>query len=106
MTTEPQTAADHAPTSPEIVRAAPPQVLAVTPHGRSLLFTLEAGQGIPPHRHPGAHAVLAVLSGELEVRTQGTRTVAAGEVVTHDGNEPISLLARQAGQVLVTLLGG
>ncbi|CAM4007655.1 cupin domain-containing protein [Deinococcus frigens] len=99
MTTE------HAP-STDIQRAAPPRVLAVTPHGRSLLFTLEAGQGIPPHRHPGAQAVLAVLSGEIEVTTQSAQTLGAGQVVTHDGNEPISLLARQPGQVLVTLLGG
>ncbi|QLG11197.1 cupin domain-containing protein [Deinococcus sp. D7000] len=100
MTTE-QTLAPTA-----IRRGTPPQVLAVTPHGRSLLFTLEAGQGIPPHRHPGAHAVLAVLSGEIEVTAQATQTVGAGEVVTHDGNESISLLARQPGRVLVTLLGG
>lgn len=35
-------------------RAAPPQVLAVTPHGRSLLFTLEAGQGL---RHTATPAL-------------------------------------------------
>lgn len=87
-------------------RAAPPQVLAVTPHGRSLLFTLEAGQGLAPHRHPGAQAVVAVLTGEIEVTAQGTRIMGAGEVLTHDGNVPISLLARQPGRVLVTLLGG
>lgn len=92
--------------STDIQRATPPQVLAATPHGRALLFTLEAGQGIPPHRHPGAAVVLAVLSGEIEVRMQGTQTLQAGEVMTHDGNEAISLLARQPGQVLVTLLGG
>lgn len=90
----------------DIQRAAPPQIVAVTPHGRALLFTLEAGQGMPPHRHPGAQAVLAVLSGEIEVRAQTTQTLNAGEVLTHDGNEPISLLALQPGQVLVTLLGG
>ncbi|CAM3398069.1 cupin domain-containing protein [Deinococcus saxicola] len=90
----------------DIQRAAPPQVLTATPHGRSLLFTLEAGQGIPPHRHPGAQAVLAVLSGQIEVRAQTTQTLKAGEVVVHDGNQQISLLALQPGQVLVTLLGG
>jgi quercetin dioxygenase-like cupin family protein len=99
MTTE-RTAAT---TTPQ--RAAPPQVIAVTPHGRSLLFTLEAGQGIPPHRHPGAQVVLAVLAGEIEVATEATQTVKAGEVVAHDGNGSISLLARQPGKVLVTLLG-
>ncbi|MDV6374717.1 hypothetical protein [Deinococcus arenicola] len=89
-----------------IQRAAPPQVLAATPHGRALLFTLEAGQGIPPHRHPGASVIVAVLSGQIEVRAQTTQMLGAGEVTTHDGNGQISLLALQPGQVLVTLLGG
>ncbi|GAA4021055.1 hypothetical protein GCM10022631_38780 [Deinococcus rubellus] len=92
--------------STDIQRAAPPQVLKVTPHGRALLFTLEAGQGVPPHRHPGAQVILAVLSGVVEVRTQHPQMLEAGSVTTHDGDETISLLAHQPGQVLVTLLGG
>lgn len=89
-----------------IRRAAPPQVLTATPHGRALLFTLEAGQGIPPHRHPGASVVLAALSGEIEVWAQATQTLKAGEVMTHGGDNPVSLVARQPGRVLITLLGG
>lgn len=49
---------------------------------------------------------MAVLTGEIEVTAQDTRIMGAGEVLTHDGNVPISLLARQPGRVLVTLLGG
>ncbi|GGL74334.1 hypothetical protein GCM10010840_10530 [Deinococcus aerolatus] len=90
--------------APDIQRAAPPQVMAVTPGGRSLLFTLEPGQGIPPHRHPGSQVLLAVLSGEVEVRAPDMQVARAGEVLVHDGDGSISLLARQSAQVLVTLL--
>ncbi|GGL97631.1 hypothetical protein [Deinococcus aerophilus] len=85
---------------------AAPQVLAATPGGRALLFTLEAGEGLPPHRHPGAQVVLAVLSGEVEVRAgeAGPQTVGAAGVVTHDGDHVISVLALRSAQLLVTLL--
>ncbi|BDP41985.1 hypothetical protein DAETH_19540 [Deinococcus aetherius] len=74
-------------------RAQPPQVLAATPGGRSLLFHLNAGEGVPRHGHPGARVVIAVLSGELHV--------------THDGKQPLALEAAGPDtRVLVTLLGG
>ncbi|WP_102126691.1 cupin domain-containing protein [Deinococcus planocerae] len=89
-------------------RAQPPQVLAATAGGRSLLFHLDAGEGVPRHGHPGARVVLAVLSGEVHVTTdEGTRTLHGAEVITHDGNEPLALEADQSDtRVLVTLLGG
>ncbi|WP_216318242.1 cupin domain-containing protein [Deinococcus aestuarii] len=89
-------------------RAQPPQVLAATPGGRSLLFHLNEGEGIPRHAHPGARVVIAVLSGTLHVTTgEGTRTLHGAEVVTHDGDRPLALAAAGPGtRVLVTLLGG
>lgn len=90
-----------------MTRARPPQVLAATPAGRSLLFHLEAGEGVPRHAHPGARVVLAVLNGELHRTTAaGPRVLAAAEVLVHDGNEPLVLEATRPGtRVLVTLLG-
>lgn len=87
-------------------RAQPPQVLAATPGGRCLLFQLEAGEGVPAHRHPQAQVVVAVLSGELHLTAgEDTRALCGGEVITHDGNRPIALEAVQPGtRVLVTLL--
>lgn len=89
-------------------RAGPPQVLATTTGGRSLLFHLNAGEGVPRHQHPGAQVVIAVLSGELRLTTdEGTRALCGAEVTTHDGSQPIALEAAQPDtQVLVTLLGG
>lgn len=86
-------------------RAEPPQVLAATPAGRSLLFHLNAREGVPRHQHPGAAIVLAVLGGRLWVETEGPRELGAGEVLTHDGDHPIALEARQPDtRFLVTLL--
>lgn len=89
-------------------RAQPPQVLAATPGGRSLLFHLNAGEGVPRHGHPGARVVIAVLSGKLHVTTdEGTRTLRGAEVITHDGNQLLALEAAEPDtRVLVTLLGG
>lgn len=88
-------------------RAQPPQVLAATSAGRSLLFHLEAGEGVPRHAHPGARVVLAVLSGELRLTTDaGPLVLPAAEALAHDGNEPLALEATRPGtRVLVTLLG-
>lgn len=95
-------------TDAPIKRAQPPRVLAATPGGRSLLFHLGAGEGVPRHQHPQAQVVIAVLSGELHVHTdEGTQTLYGAEVTTLEGDRPVALEALQAGtQVLVTLLGG
>lgn len=89
-------------------RAGPPQVLAATPGGRSLLFRLNAGEGVPRHQHPQAQVVIAVLSGELRVVTdEGTRVLSSTEVLTQGGDRPVALEAAQPDtQVLVTLLHG
>lgn len=91
-----------------MTRAQPPQILAATPGGRSLLFHLNAGEGVPRHGHPGARVVIAVLSGELRITMdEGTRTLHGAEVMAYDGAQPLALEAAQAGtRVLVTLLGG
>lgn len=87
-------------------RAAPPEVLVRTEHGRSLLFSLDAGEGVPEHTHPGQTVVLAVLAGRVDVTRDSAASLNAGEVITHDGAQPLSMMAAQAGtRVLVTLLG-
>ncbi|GAA5511653.1 hypothetical protein Dcar01_00365 [Deinococcus carri] len=89
-------------------RTPPPQVLAATAGGSSLLFHLDAGEGLPRHQHPQNQVVMAVLSGALYVTTDvGTRALSAAEVIIHEGGQPLALAATAPGtRVLVTLLGG
>lgn len=85
-------------------RATPPQVLTKTPNGRTMLFTFEAGQGVPPHKHAHAHVTIAVLSGQVAVTTDQLRAMQAGEVTTYAGDGDISLLAQADSRVLVCLV--
>lgn len=88
-----------------MTRAAPPEILTKTTSGRTLLFTLETGNVIPPHRHPNAQVTIAILNGEVDVTTgNATRTLQGGEVITHATDAEVSLHARQASRVLVCLL--
>lgn len=90
-------------------RASPPLVVTATPHGRVLRFELEAGEGIPLHQHPGAQVVVTVLSGQIEVTTEdaqtpGIQALKATELLTHDGDRPLSLLATEQSSVVVILI--
>ena len=85
-------------------RAAPPEILTSTPHGRTLLFTFAAGQGVPTHKHAAARVTVAVLGGQIEVTTDHKQLLSAGEVLTHDGDHEISLLAQVESRVLVCLI--
>ncbi|WP_135229213.1 hypothetical protein [Deinococcus fonticola] len=87
-----------------MTRAAAPDILTKTTSGRTLLFTLQAGNVIPPHRHAHAQVTIAVLSGEVEVTTAEVRTLNGGEVLTHAGDAEVSMHARQDSRVLVCLL--
>lgn len=85
-------------------RAAPPQILTSTPSGRTLLFSFEAGQGVPPHRHLNARVTIAVLSGEVEVSAENVATLSTGEVTVHEGSSEVSLRALTDSRVLVCLI--
>lgn len=86
-------------------RAEPPQLLCATPHGRVLLFTVQAGQGLPSHRHPQHWGVVTVLSGTLTVTFGGMQTLSRSGVFRFDANEPIELLASADDtRFLVTLI--
>ncbi|AZI44551.1 cupin domain-containing protein (plasmid) [Deinococcus psychrotolerans] len=85
-------------------RAEPPQIITATPHGRVLRFTFAAGEGVPTHKHPGAQVVVTVLSGQVEVTAEESCTLKAAEILTHDGDQPLSLFATQDSSVVVTLI--
>ncbi|WP_019011765.1 cupin domain-containing protein [Deinococcus aquatilis] len=86
-------------------RAEPPQILWAAPHGRVLLFTLQAGQGLPSHRHPQHWGSVTVLSGTLVATFHGVQNLSKSDVFRFDANEPIELLAAtDSTQFLVTLI--
>ena len=86
-------------------RADPPQILCATPHGRVLLFNLQAGQGLPSHRHLQHWGVVTALSGALTVTFGEIQTLSPSEVFRFDANEPIELrAATDDTRFLVTLI--
>ncbi|MFB6141546.1 MAG: cupin domain-containing protein [Halosimplex sp.] len=80
--------------------------------GRGVLFdapktvrlALEAGERVPPHRHPDEEIVCYVVEGELEL-TLGDDTVElrAGDVARFAGDQDISPAAREDSVALLVL---
>lgn len=91
-------------TNTAMKRAAPPEILTSTAHGRTLRFTFAAGEGVPTHSHANAQVTIAVLEGQMQVNTDTQHHLGAGQVLTHHGNNEISLLALTDSQVLVCLI--
>jgi len=68
--------------------------------GRSVLFegepktvrlTLEAGERVPAHQHPGREIVCHVTSGRIEMTLgEETHTLEEGEIARFDGDQDIS----------------
>lgn len=87
-------------------RPTAPEVLVKAPGGRALLFHYQAGEGLPPHTHADQAVVVAVLSGQLELRVGEARHhLRAGDVRQVQTQGLFSSLALEDGTtVLVTLL--
>lgn len=78
-------------TKPEITRLG---TLEKTPHTevfdhdapRTVRLKLDAGQQMPPHRHPGTNIVLHLLTGELDlVLDDETYALAPGDLIRFSG---------------------
>ncbi|ELZ22663.1 cupin 2 barrel domain-containing protein [Halosimplex carlsbadense 2-9-1] len=81
--------------------------------GRGVLFegapktvrlALDAGDRVPPHRHPDTEIVCYVVDGEVEM-TLGDETVdlAAGDAARFSGDQDISPKAREDSVALLVL---
>jgi quercetin dioxygenase-like cupin family protein len=84
--------------------------LTETPHAvvfdtddpRTVRLELEAGEEIPPHRHPDTNVVLYLQSGALELTLDGeTYSLSADDVIRFDGNQDISPRAVEPSTALV-----
>ena len=81
--------------------------------GRGVLFdgepktvrlALDAGDEVPPHRHPGRVIVCHVLEGEIAMSLDDdTLALGAGDVVRFDGDQDISPAAETDAVALLVL---
>jgi quercetin dioxygenase-like cupin family protein len=81
--------------------------------GRGVLFggdpkvvhlRLEAGESVPPHRHPGETVVFHVLDGEFALTVgEATERLSAGAVARFDGAQDISPSAETDAEALLVL---
>lgn len=71
---------------------------------RTVRLALEAGDEVPPHRHPDRDVLFHVLEGEVAL-TLGDETLrlSPGEVVRFDGGRDISPRAETDCEALVVL---
>lgn len=86
--------------------------LEATPHANAfpqkepkiIRLKLEAGESVATHSHPGRDIVLFLLSGEIELRLDGTpHLVEAGDIVHFDGDQDILPTANEYSIALLVL---
>jgi len=58
---------------------------------KTVRLTLDAGESVPPHDHPGREIVCYLVDGELELTLgDDTHRLTAGDVARFDGDQQIS----------------
>ncbi|WP_336337301.1 cupin domain-containing protein [Haloarcula brevis] len=71
---------------------------------KTVQLSLDAGESIPAHSHPGRHIVFYLRSGAVDL-TLGAETLSlsAGDVVRFDGDQDISPAATADSEALLVL---
>ncbi|MFU1780765.1 cupin domain-containing protein [Haloarcula japonica] len=71
---------------------------------KTVRLTLDAGESIPAHKHPGRDIVFLLRSGAVDL-TLGDETVSLspGDVVRFDGDQDISPAATADSEALLVL---
>lgn len=71
---------------------------------RTVRLHLEAGESVPPHRHPEATVVLYLVSGRLELEVgPNAHILQAGDAIRFDGRQEVSPEAIEETVALVVL---
>lgn len=71
---------------------------------QTIKLALDAGERIPPHRHPDRQIVLHLLEGRLRLTVgNDDHEVEAGELVRFDGNQDISPEALEESTAVLVL---
>ena len=71
---------------------------------KTIRLTLDAGESIPAHKHPGQDIVFLLRSGAVDL-TLGDETLSLspGDIVRFDGNQDISPAATADSEALLVL---
>lgn len=83
--------------------------LTATPHAtafdgrpRTVRLSLDAGEGVAAHSHPGEWVLLHVLEGRMDVRLdEATHSLAAGDMVRFSGDYEVEPEAVEDATALV-----
>ena len=75
-----------------------------TSEPKTIRLTLDAGERVDPHTHPGRDIVLYVVDGAIDLELDGdAHALAAGDVGRFEGEREISPVAREPSTALVVL---
>jgi len=71
---------------------------------KTVLLSLEAGERVASHTHPGRDVVLHLLDGAVELNLDDeTRALESGDVVRFEGEREISPAATEPSTALILL---
>lgn len=71
---------------------------------KTVRLTLDAGESVPEHQHPGRTVVCHVLSGEVEMSLGDDEvTLESGDVARFDGGQDVSPTALEPSVALLVL---
>lgn len=71
---------------------------------RTVRLTLEAGERVDPHRHPGREVVFYVPEGAIELHLgDDTVELSGGDIARFDGDREISPVASEDSTALIVL---
>ncbi|MFC4450925.1 cupin domain-containing protein [Halorussus aquaticus] len=71
---------------------------------KTVRLSLDAGEEVPAHRHPGREIVVHLVSGRLDVRVDGESNVLEpGDLLRFDGKREVSPKAEADSTALLVL---
>lgn len=71
---------------------------------KTVRLTLDAGERVEPHTHPGRDIVLYLVEGAIDLELdEETHSLAAGDVARFDGEREISPIAGEPSTALIVL---
>lgn len=71
---------------------------------KTIRLTLDAGERVDPHRHPGRKIVFYLVEGAIDLHLdENTFELTAGDVARFDGDREISPVASRDSTALIVL---